>query len=186
MKDEKLLSLLKREPESGMQRLVEEYGGLVTAVIRSRLSGSTFCPADVEDCAAQTFAEFYFGVDSVNPAKCGIKGLLCVIAKRNALDMLRRFYTRREEVPLTEAEAISADGGTPESALVETEDRAALIAAVRALGHPDSDIIIRKYFLGQSSAEIAKKLKLSTSNVDTRTHRAIKKLQKSMEISKKS
>ena len=47
---------------------------------------------------------------------------------------------------------------------------------IAAMGHPDSDIMFRKYYLGQSSKTIAEKLNMTVSNVDTRAHRAVEKL----------
>ena len=51
-----------------------------------------------------------------------------------------------------------------------------LMGAVKALGEPDCEIILRKFYLSQSSKEIAERLNMTVSNVDTRTHRAIKRL----------
>lgn len=185
MKDEKLLKTILRDPESGMERLVAEYGGLVCAVIRSRLSGTRFCEADIEDCAAETFADLYAGLKAAEHSGdlsgFPLKGRLCVIAKRRAADMLRRFYREADVVPLTpEISAAVPAPGSVEDAFAEAETRAALIAAVKALGRPDSEIIIRKFFLGQSAKEIAEATSLSESNVNTRTHRALKKLKNSM------
>ena len=106
MKDEKLLKTILRDPEAGMERLVAEYGGLVCAVIKSRLSGTRFCAADIEDCAAETFADLYAWLKSAELSdeerSCfALKGRLCVIAKRRAADMLRRFYREADVVPLT-------------------------------------------------------------------------------------
>ena len=58
-------------------------------------------------------------------------------------------------------------------------ERQRLIGAIEALGKPDSELIVRKYLFGQSSKEIGERLGLTASNVDTRTHRAIKKLRES-------
>ena len=181
MNDEKLLKLLRGEPERGMKKLIERYGGLVNAVIRSKLSPSVFCSADAEDCAALTFAEFYFKIRNNEPLPGGAKAALCVMAKRNALDRLRKHYREAGQTPLTDAVLSSIpDADTPETVLVEAEDRARLTEAIRALGSPDSELIVRKYYLGQPSKEIAKQMNMSVSNVDTRTHRAIKKLQSSL------
>ena len=65
-----------------------------------------------------------------------------------------------------------------EDELAEDELRREVLDAVKSLGEPDSGIIFRKYYLGQSSKEIANALKLTVSNVDTRTHRALDKLRK--------
>ena len=186
MKDEKLLKMILRDPESGMERLVAEYGGLVCAVVRNRLSGTRFCEADIEDCAAETFADLYAGLKSAQLSGSDLsgfplKGRLCVIAKRRAADMLRRFYKEADVVPLTpEISAAVPAPGSVEDAFAEAETRAELIAAVKALGRPDSEIIIRKFFLGQSAKEIAQATSLSESNVNTRTHRALKKMKNSM------
>ena len=186
MKDEKLLKTILRDPEAGMESLVAEYGGLVCAIIRSRLSGTRFCAADIEDCAAETFADLYAWLKSAKfsgekLSGAALKGRLCVIAKRRAADLLRRFYREADVVPLTpEISAAVPAPGSVEEAFAESETRAALIAAVKALGRPDSEIIIRKFFLGQSAKEIAEATSLSESNVNTRTHRALKKLKKSM------
>ncbi len=181
MKDEKLLALLKRDPEAGMTKLVDEYGGLVMAVVRGKLSGTRFCEADMEDCAAETFADIFARVDSLDLNEAGLKGRLCVIAKRKALDKLRLFYRESANTPLTPELAASVPApGAVEDTLTEAGNKRELIAAVKALGRPDSEILIRKYFLGQSSKQIAEALGLSAANVDTRTHRAVKKLKESL------
>ena len=48
--------------------------------------------------------------------------------------------------------------------------------AIKDLGELDSEIIIRKFYLSEPSKKIAKKLGMTVSAVDTRTHRALKKL----------
>ena len=69
-----------------------------------------------------------------------------------------------------------ADDIDIESELEERELVREVLGAINALGEPDTSIIIRKYYLGESSAEIAKALDLTVSNVDTRAHRALNKL----------
>jgi RNA polymerase sigma-70 factor (ECF subfamily) len=69
-----------------------------------------------------------------------------------------------------------ADDIDIESELEERELVREVLDAVEALGEPDTSIIIRKYYLGESSTEIAKALDLTVSNVDTRAHRALNKL----------
>ena len=54
----------------------------------------------------------------------------------------------------------------------------ALINAIKALGEPDSIIIIQKYFYDRKSSEIAKIVGLSSTAVRARISRAMKKLKK--------
>ena len=54
--------------------------------------------------------------------------------------------------------------------------------AVKGLGEPDSEIIIRKFYLGESSKQISDRLSMTVSAIDTRTSRALKKLRTKIAI----
>lgn len=177
MNKEKLAKLLQTDPDRGMKKLIDEYGGLVTAVISGRMRADRFSFQDVEDCASETFFEFWRGFEKAPCRGSDIRARLCVIAKRNAIDRLRRLYRQPDTISMdAENSAELRSEHSLEGDLEEKEERLALINAVKALGPPDSEIIIRKYYLGQSSKDAAKELKMSVSNFDTRAHRAIKKL----------
>ena len=53
-----------------------------------------------------------------------------------------------------------------------------LIEAVAALGRPDSEIFMRKYFYGQKSREIAEELGMKTNTIDKIVSRGLVKLRK--------
>ena len=179
MQEQKLIRLLRKDPERGMSALVDEYGGLVYAVVRGRLRSNRFCEADIEACAADTFSEFYMDLDKFDPSRGGVRGWLCALARNNALDMLRRSYREEGNIPIDEGAAVSIpDDFSLEADFEEKQTRAELLAAIEALGEPDREILVRKYYIAQPSAEIAKKLGMSVSNVDTRAHRAVAKLRK--------
>lgn len=175
--DNALLDALRKDPDGGMKTLIEQYAGLVYAVVRSRLLPSVFCEADAESCVSDTFGEFYCNLKNYDAARGSIKSYLCVIAKRNALDTVRKHYAAAETVSTDEENARQyADDFSLEGDFENRETRRELLNAVNALGEPDREIIVRKFYLGQSSKQITEKLNLTVSNVDTRTHRAIKKL----------
>ena len=179
MRDDRLLKKLRTDPENGMKMLIHQYAGLVYAVVRSKLLQGQFCEADVVNCVADTFSEFYCSLARYNPGKGSIKSLLCVIARSNALDCLRRYYRDKDTLSLEDAavthhpDDFSLEGNFEDKAV-----RQALLTAIIALGSPDKDILICKYYLNQSSKEIATALHMRVSAVDTRTHRAIQKLRK--------
>ena len=180
MKDEKLIRLIESDPERGMTKLVSLYGGLVCSVIRGRL-GSSFTEADIEDCAADTLAEFWARVPGLDKSAGSVKGLLCVIARRNAIDLLRRHYRERGSIPLDSEDTPELpDEYSLEIDMEERQLKRELIDAVNALAEPDREIIVRKFYLGQPSKEIAKALGMSASNVDVRTHRAVAKLRNTL------
>ncbi len=180
MKDEGLVKLILSDPDRGMRVLTGQYSGLICSVIRKYLSPSVFSDADIEDCAADTLSEAYFGINGFDISKCSLKTWLCMIAERNAKDMLRRYYKTAGTVPLDEA-LCAEDSEHTEDKLLEESEKKALVSALRKLPPADREIIVRKFWLSQPSKQIAAEMRMSVSNVDTKTHRAISKLRKLLE-----
>lgn len=174
MRDDEILGLLREDPEKGLKLLTKQYGGLVYAVVRRNLGGAA--DADIEACAADVFAEFYLELDKYDPSKGSLKAWLCVIARHNAVDAARK---NKETLPLDEE--ILSEASSVEGELEESELRRAVLSEVKNLPEPDCEILLRKFYLGESSKEIARRLKMSVSNVDTRTSRALEKLRKKLE-----
>ena len=56
------------------------------------------------------------------------------------------------------------------------------IKSYKSLGEPDSEIIIRKFYFGETSKQIAERLAMTVSAIDTRASRALKKLRKCVEV----
>lgn len=181
MLDDKLLRKLRRDPEGGMKQVIDQYAALVWAVVKGRLAVPPFCTADIEACVADTFSEFYCDLEKYDPAQSSLRAWLCVLARHNALDHLRRHYKEAGVLSLDEeAAAQYADDTSLEGDFEDKAQRTALLEAIRALGDPDREILLRKYYLSQTSKEIADALHLTVSNVDTRAHRAIQKLRKQL------
>ena len=177
MEDALLLELLRCDRERGMAALMEQYAPLVRAVVRGKLA--PFCPEEVEPCTADTFADFYLDLEKYDPARGSLRAWLCVMARHNALDCLRRRRREADHLSLDGADAPQIPGDFDlEGDLTDRALRTALLEAVTALGQPDREIMVRKYYLGQSSREIAAALGLTVSGVDTRAHRSIRKLRK--------
>ena len=174
MKDGELLRLLRRDPYEGMQTLCGLYAGMLYTVVRSKLPERFFGAADAEDIVADTLSAFYLNLDRFKGERCSIRSYLCIMARNRAVDRLRA--QKNVILPLDEADG--DDGIDIAQEVEEKEMRGQLLREIKALGEPDSAILIRKYYLGESSAGIALSLGMSVSNVDTRTCRAIRKLRK--------
>lgn len=180
MEDSKLLGLLHKDPNAGMEQLMNQYTGLVYAVVKSKLADSYFVSSDLEDCVADVFSKFYTELSAYNPKKSSIKSYLCVLARNHAINVAKKRSLQQGTVSLDDEVSLLqiADDLLIDSKLAEDELRREVIRAVEALGKPDSGILFRKFYYGESSKEIAEKLGLTVSNVDTRTHRALNKLRK--------
>ena len=180
MGDRKLLHKLHTDPEQGMILLMKQYAGLVCAVVRSKLRLDTFSQEEIEACVADTFSEFYCDLDKYAPDKGSLKSWLCTIAKHNALDYLRK---HTQDATLQSLEDVPGELPADFSLEVDADrqdQREILLRAIQSLGKMDREILTRKFYLEQSSKEIAQILGISVSNVDTRTHRAIAKLRKEL------
>ena len=178
MEDTQLLRLLQKDPNAGMEQLMNQYTGLVYVVVKSRLTDASCISSEIEDCVADVFSKFYIELPKFDPARCSIRSFLCVMARNHAIDIAKRKSNRHGNISLNDEKVIRqiADDVTIESDLEEAELRRQVLNAVRDLGEPDSSILFRKFYLGQTSAQVADALKLTVSNVDTRTHRALNKL----------
>ena len=178
MEDGKLLQLLQKDPNAGMEQLMNQYAGLVYAVVKGKLKESFCISSDVEDCVADVFSEFYTGLSKYDPKASSIKSYLCVLARYRATDIFRKREKQNGDISLEDEEYFFhlSDELTDAGKLDENELRRELLSAVKELGEPDTSIIIKKYYLGASSQEIADALNMTVSNVDTRTHRALNKL----------
>ena len=170
MQDREFVKFMKKKPEKAMKELTEKYAGLIYAVVKSKLIN--FSEYIIEDCTADVLSDFYINIDKYDFTKCSIKTWLCVIAKNKAIDILRKSKT--ETVSIDEIEI--SDENTIEGDFEEKEKRLAVIRKINELDEPDKSIMIRKYYIGQTSKEIAEILDMTVSSVDTRASRVIKRL----------
>ena len=172
MDDQSLLALLREDPERGLSALMERYLPLVAALVRGRLDG--VCPrADMEECVSDVFSQLYLQRNDIDLSRGTIKAYLCAIARNKSADV-RRAAGRYD--PLPEGWDVPEEDSDAETLLLRRERRQAVVQAVLRLDNTDREIIVRKYFFRQPSAAVAKEMGMTVSAVDTRTHRALKKL----------
>lgn len=183
MQDAELVELIKKDPNKGLGILMKEYTGLICTIVRDKL-GSVCDDFEIESCASDVFIDFYNNINKYSEEKGSVKSLLCVVAKRRAIDIFRKRAKEMNNVSLDDDEVYTQvqDGTNIESDYINKERKKKLLEAVKSLGSPDGEIIIRKYYLGESSKEIAERFSLSVNAVDTRTSRALKKLRKIIDI----
>lgn len=180
--DKRLLRQLRRDPVLGIRQLAEEYTALVAFIVRGRLS-SVCDTAGIEELMSDVFVEFYVGLDRFNPTRGTVKAYLCAIAKNLASERYSSYIKESgrlsfddENVP----EEIFMSEYSVEEELVDDEFRRELFVVVNALGEPDSEIIVREFYLCEPSKTIAAALGMTVSAVDTRTHRALAKLKEKL------
>ncbi len=181
MRESELLRMLQTAPHQGIKMIMDTYTGLVYTIISNRLTAH-LTKSDIEECISDTFLRLYNSREKIDLKKGSLKSYLCVIAKNQSVDMLRRKNARGEEICFDELPDCDrlAYCFCGEEELEKEEERAALLSAIQNLGEPDREIIIRRYYLMESSKSVAERLSLSENAVNLRVYRALKKLKRSL------
>jgi len=180
--DDEIIKNLIEHPEKGLEILMNTYIGLVYTIVYSKIS-CTCQKEDIEECTSDIFYEIYKTRSLINLEKGSIKSYLSVIAKRKAIDMFRKSkneYNKNISIDDMDYDSIAAKDTNIDTVAIDNETRNILIKEIRALGEPDSEIIIRKYYFGQSTKLIAKDLKLKENTVDKKVSRGLQKLKQSL------
>lgn len=171
MTDKELLEKLKKDKNSGLSVVIELYSGLLYKVVAAVVLplGSN---EDVEECVSDSFLSFYRHIDSVDPEKASIKSYLAVIARRKAIDFCRR---NKDKNSLS-LEMLNENERAQESFVSDVERKKLLFEALKNLGEPDTTIVTRKYFFGETAAQIGEAVSLSEAAVQKRLERSREKL----------
>ena len=173
MTDSKLIELLITDRNAGMTALIKQYSGFVFAIVRPILT-DVCDSSEIEDCVTDVFLNFYSALHRYKP-DASIKSYLGKIARNASLSIVRS-KVPAESLDDDDFPIEIPDGTELSRSLAEKELLERVFLQIKLLGRPSSDIIFRKYYLGQSSKQIAEELKMTVSNVDTRAHRALQKL----------
>lgn len=173
--DSEILGLLFRHDEAGISRLSEKYGGLLSSVASNILRNE----ADTDECVNDVYMKIWNLIPPYRPAY--LRSFVCRLARGAAIDKYR--YNKREKrsgegnILFSELEEneIPADGsaGQAGEALESEINRFLEKQTVR-----DRVIFTRRYFMAESTADIAKRFDMSENSVSVRLFRIRDKLKK--------
>ncbi|MBQ8210203.1 MAG: sigma-70 family RNA polymerase sigma factor [Clostridia bacterium] len=173
MTQEELLQLIKSDTEKGMQAILKQYSALVYKIAWSKLS--SVCTAqDIEETVSDIFIEFYKRIEVIDLTKGSLTSFIMLLAQRRSVDAFRKFT--RQQYMYSLVENTVAESELTEDTILRNEDRQALFDSILELGEPDSTIIFRKYYFGETYEEIGKRLSMTANAVNKRCLRAIDRL----------
>lgn len=164
-------------PQELYRALIGEYGGYVYAITFNKLR--SVCSKDeVDECVSDVFAEIFIKYDAEKLDERDLKGYIGTVAKRRAIDYFRKFSRKQQNFAALDDETLrdTASAQNIEEDADQKELREILLHKIAALGEPDSEIIIRKFYYNENSNEIARRLSLKASTVRSRCKRAIERL----------
>lgn len=142
------------------------------------LRARTASDDDAAELTAVVFERALVAMPRYRPIGGGILAWLLRIARNAAIDAGRRTSV----VPLVADLADRRPGMTPEEAVLATEARAALIAAVSALPEPQREAIVLRYTAGLTAREIGDVLGKSDVATQKLLSRALATIRKSYRV----
>jgi len=176
LNDRKMVAAIRNRSETAINEAINKYSKLLWSVAGMVLNniGSV---QDVEECVADAFIYLWEHPEKYNPQRGKLKTWLSIVARTQAVNRCREI-AKRNIVPLEDTDFIDQLGIV--DTVLEAETRRALLAAVNALGEPDREILIRRYYYEQKPREIALALDMSVKQVDNRLYQTKLKLRESL------
>lgn len=173
MTEQQIRSIMRQDREQGCTALFEEYYNYVYAIVFRyvRRFGTS---EDIEECVVDVFAQVMAHFPAIREGT--LKAYLASTAKNRALNLCRTLGARQ---------TVSIDGddigelADAQDVAVGAEQRALtkqVLDCIESLGQPDSSLILQRYYLGHSAAEIARTLHMNPVTVRSRLYRAVKRL----------
>ncbi len=178
MTDQKILLLLKQNPEQGIHKLMALYGGAIATICRNFLYDCS--EEDVEEAIADTFIHFWKSLDKFElKENYSVKSYLYAIARNVARD-LRRKKQKADIFSLEELSLELPSGYHLESEIERRRCEAILHTCLEQMKEPDKSVFLYRYFYGYRVKDIAEILSLSVKQVENILFRGKEKLRKDL------
>ena len=174
MEDNKIIDALLAEPETGLQLLLTQYGGLIHTVICRILPNN---PQDAEECAADVLVAAWKHAAEFKQQNRLLRAWLCVTARNAAIDRWRALRPRQQECELNEE--LAQDWMTERRS---TEAEELIAQLLTELPEPDREIFFRRYYYRESCREIGRRLNMQEHTVNVRLSRGREKLRKQFAV----
>jgi RNA polymerase sigma-70 factor (ECF subfamily) len=176
LNDERTIAAIRGRDEAVINEVITKYSKLLWSVAGAVLNniGST---QDAEECVADTFIYLWEHPDKYDPQRGKLKTWLSIVARTQAVNRCREI-AKRNTVSLEDTDFVDQIGIVDD--ILKAETRQNLLASVNALGEPDREILIRRYYYDQKPKEIALALDMSVKQVDNHLYNTKRKLREAL------
>ncbi|MEA4869467.1 MAG: sigma-70 family RNA polymerase sigma factor [Christensenella sp.] len=159
---------LRAGSERALDAAIEQYSRLLWSIARPILRNIGTIE-DMEECVADAFIQLWQNRAMMAEDRGGVKSWLCTVVKCKAIDRYRK-CVQKSEIGMNE-QLIALGAGLFDQTLDAVLQRE-LLAAVHALGEPDHEILLRRYYYQQKPKDIACALDMTVRQVENRIFRA--------------
>ncbi|MEW4273753.1 RNA polymerase subunit sigma-70 [Priestia aryabhattai] len=165
MEDDWIVASIMRKKEKGLELLIDQYGGLITAIVRKHLGT---LKSYEEECINDVLLAVWHHIHRFDSEKNTFKNWVAAVAKYKAIDYQRKYIKTQHEA-LGEAEF----GETSGVHNVQRDDVEELLGH---LSEGDRELFKAYYLQEIELKQIAKKQETTISNLYNRLSRGRKKL----------
>lgn len=158
--------------EAELRALYDEHAPALFAHVLRLTDGDR---GRAEDIVQETLVRAWQHRQALETSRGPVRPWLFTVARRIAIDQHRRRQARPQEVGGAAGDDLLMT--MPGVADVEAGlDRIVVLAAMSALSPEHRDVLIQTYYAGRTVAEAARRLKIPTGTVKSRTYYALKAL----------
>ena len=172
--DVELMEAVVRRDSDAMAAIYERYESMLRSVISSILHEG----GETDDVLHEVFIQLWNCADRFLAEK-RLQGFLVTMAKRRALDRLRRRLAYRRATDRLEIQMMAEfndNMGRPQVRSTTFDLSELLSTMIRLLPEPQQEVVELTFFKGLSQREIAAEKSISLGTVKTRLRLAQKKL----------
>ena len=176
MDDRELVELLVRREERGADELLRCYGPMLRYIIAPILPD----PREREECLNDVVMRAWDRIGQYDRGRGGFPAWLSAVARNTARNRLRAGEGRGgRELPELSPDAPDPSPG-PEELMLRKERLRRLREVIDGLGGMERELLYRKYYYLQSTAQMAAELGLTSRGVEGRLHRLRRRLRKEL------
>ena len=176
MDDRELVELLVRREERGADELLRCYGPMLRYIIAPILPD----PREREECLNDVVMRAWDRIGQYDRGRGGFPAWLSAVARNTARNRLRAGEGRGgRELPELSPDAPYPSPG-PEELMLRKERLRRLREVIDGLGGMERELLYRKYYYLQSTAQMAAELGLTPRGVEGRLHRLRCRLRKEL------
>ena len=169
MTDAQLLQQIVGGDEAALRTLMVRYDARIRYIIRPFLPDAR----EQEECLQDVAMTLWRKAGEYDSSKASFAAWLTAICRNTALNRARR---QKTEAPLDETLTVPS----AEDEVLRRERQRRLYAAVGQLQGEERQLFFRKYYYGQSTAQIAGEMGLTERGVEGRLYRLRRKLRRLM------
>ncbi|MEG0854975.1 MAG: sigma-70 family RNA polymerase sigma factor [Terrisporobacter sp.] len=171
MQDELMIKYIKKKNEKGMELLIDNYRGIITAVVRRHLGVLINYE---EECVDDVLLSIWDNIKSFDKSKNNFKNWICAVSKYKAIDYKKKYLSKIEHMDMNE------DIYYIDQELLKSEMEEEINDILSYLNESDKDLFKQHYLNGEPLEEIAIKNNTKISNLYNRLSRGRKKIRESI------